>query len=51
MINEKKIIELGSAIQNSTLNRNNNQTIVVDLTGVAVQDIAIASKVYYNYLK
>ncbi len=51
VINEKKIIELGSAIQNSTLNRNNNQTIVVDLTGVAVQDIAIASKVYYNYLK
>ncbi|MFQ3351435.1 MAG: ornithine cyclodeaminase [Candidatus Marivariicella framensis] len=51
MINEKKIVELGTAIQNSNLNRSNNQTIVVDLTGVAVQDIAIASKVYLKFLR
>ena len=48
---KKKIVELGSAIQNSNLNRSNNQTIVVDLTGVAVQDIAIASKVYLKFLR
>ncbi|MDA9685524.1 hypothetical protein N9T93_01025 [Flavobacteriaceae bacterium] len=51
MINEKQVIEFGNAIQNKNLNRINNDTVVVDLTGVAVQDIAIASKVYYNFLK
>jgi ornithine cyclodeaminase/alanine dehydrogenase-like protein (mu-crystallin family) len=51
MINEKEVVEFGNAIQNTNLNRINNGTVVIDLTGVAVQDIAIASKVYYNFLK
>lgn len=51
MINEKQVMEFGNAIQNTNLNRINNKTVVVDLTGVAVQDVAIATKVYYNFLK
>lgn len=51
VINEKQVMEFGNAIQNKNLNRINNKTVVVDLTGVAVQDVAIATKVYYNFLK
>lgn len=51
-INRNEVIELGKAIQNTSLQRSNdNQISVVDLTGVAVQDIMIASAVYRNYLK
>lgn len=47
---ESKIIELGNAIQNIDLQRiNKKQITVVDLTGVAVQDIMITSAVYLNY--
>jgi len=48
---EKKVVELGAAIQNIRLQRSDdNQIIVADLTGVAVQDIMIASAVYSNYI-
>ena len=51
-LTDNKVIELGQAIQHSALQRKNDQQIsVVDLTGVAVQDIMIASAVYSNYLK
>jgi ornithine cyclodeaminase len=51
-ISEDKIMELGSAIQHSNLQRTNEeQIIVVDLTGVAVQDIMIASAVYSHFNK
>ncbi|MFS4491856.1 hypothetical protein [Maribacter sp. 2308TA10-17] len=47
---ENKIIELGKAIQNTDLQRINDQQItVVDLTGVAVQDIMITTAVYEKY--
>ena len=47
MIDQSKIIELGTAIQDPALHRQNDQQItVVDLTGVAVQDIMIAKSVY-----
>ena len=43
------IIELGTAIQNPKLHRLNDQQItLVDLTGVAVQDMMIAKAVYVN---
>lgn len=49
-INEEKIIELGTAIQNKEMQRSDqDQITVVDLTGVAVQDIMIASAVYQNF--
>jgi ornithine cyclodeaminase len=49
-INENKIIEFGTAIQNYDLQRlNDDQITVVDLTGVAVQDIMITKAVYYGY--
>ena len=49
-IKEEKVIELGVAIQNSNLQRSNEeQIIVVDLTGVAVQDIMIAKGVFLKY--
>lgn len=49
-ISGKKVVELGNAIQNQTLCRINDEQIsVVDLTGVAVQDIMIAKAVYLNY--
>src|SRR6056297_610448 len=51
-ISEDKIIELGTAIQDPRLQRASEQQIsVVDLTGVAVQDIMITTAVYDNYLK
>ena len=46
-ISHQKVIELGSAIQNKAFQRmDDEEIIVVDLTGVAVQDIMIASAVY-----
>jgi len=51
-ISEDIIIELGIAIQDSKLQRtNDDQITVVDLTGVAVQDIMITKAVYNGYLK
>ncbi len=51
-ISENAIMELGATIQDSKLQRtNNNQITVVDLTGVAVQDIMITKAVYTNYIK
>ena len=45
-IAEEKLFELGNAIQNKELQRSNeDQITVVDLTGVAVQDIMIAQAV------
>ncbi|MFT4848386.1 MAG: ornithine cyclodeaminase [Sediminicola sp.] len=52
VIMEDTIIELGTAIQDLRLQRkNDDQITVVDLTGVAVQDIMIAKAVYTNYIK
>lgn len=49
---ENTVIELGTAIQDATLQRtSDNQITIVDLTGVAVQDIMIAKAVYTNALK
>lgn len=49
-ISKNDVIELGKAIQQKDLQRvNDNQITVVDLTGVAVQDIMIAQSVYLNY--
>lgn len=49
-ISEEKITELGIAIQNPALQRTDtNQISIVDLTGVAVQDIMIAKSVYKEY--
>ncbi len=46
----EKVVELGKAIQDADLQRNNEQQIsIVDLTGVAVQDIMIAKAVYTNF--
>lgn len=51
-ISEDKIIELGTAIQNTDLQRtNDDQITIVDLTGVAVQDIMITKAVFNGYLK
>lgn len=50
-INSAKIVELGYAIQNKAACRTSEEQIsIVDLTGVAVQDIMIATAVYKNYL-
>jgi ornithine cyclodeaminase len=51
-ISEDKITELGIAIQNPKLQRTTDDQIsIVDLTGVAVQDIMITKAVYTAYLK
>ncbi len=51
-INEDQIIELGTALQNLELQRTNeDQITIVDLTGVAVQDIMITKAVYNGYIK
>jgi len=51
-ISENTIVELGTAIQDSKLQRTSeDQITVVDLTGVAVQDIMITKAVYINYIK
>ncbi len=50
-IKQCKVIELGAAIQNKDLQRlSDKQISVVDLTGVAVQDIMIAQAVYLSHL-
>ncbi|WP_299106757.1 NAD(P)-binding domain-containing protein [uncultured Tenacibaculum sp.] len=47
-----KVVELGEALQNEKMCRTNEEQIsVVDLTGVAVQDLMIAKAVYEDYLK
>ncbi|MEM7368185.1 MAG: ornithine cyclodeaminase family protein [Bacteroidota bacterium] len=47
---DNKIVELGTAIQDAALQRKNEgQISVVDLTGVAVQDIMIAVAVYLTH--
>jgi len=49
---DKNITELGIALQNNALQRaNETQISIVDLTGVAVQDIMIASAVYNVFKK
>ncbi len=49
-ISKDKIVELGKAIQNTDLQRTNDEQItVVDLTGVAVQDIMITTAIYEHY--
>jgi len=49
-ISHEKVIELGTAIQQKQLQRTSEKQItVVDLTGVAVQDIMIAQSVYLSY--
>jgi ornithine cyclodeaminase len=51
-IDANKPVELGTALSDISLQRSNDQQITVaDLTGVAVQDIMIASAVYEHYLK
>lgn len=48
-ITQDKVIELGHAIQSPHLQRQNDQQItIVDLTGVAVQDIMIATAVLHH---
>jgi len=49
---DEKVVELGTAIQNGHMHRTSDDQIsVVDLTGVAVQDIIISEAVYSNYMK
>ena len=49
-VSHKQVSELGEAIQDKNLQRKSEEQIsVVDLTGVAVQDIMIAKAVYLNY--
>ena len=46
LIDEKFILELGHVIKNPNMGRTNNDQIsIVDLTGVAIQDIQIAKMV------
>ena len=48
---DSEINELGAAIQNPNLHRSSeNQITVVDLTGVAVQDIMITKSVYLQFI-
>ena len=50
-ITNQKVVELGTAIQNPEWHRaNDKQVSVVDLTGVAVQDIMISVAVYEAFL-
>jgi ornithine cyclodeaminase len=51
-IDESKVIELGQLIQNKSLGRTNDQQITIaDLTGVAVQDIMIATAIFEHHKK
>jgi ornithine cyclodeaminase len=46
----EQVCELGTALQNTALQRNNDSQItIVDLTGVAVQDVMIATAVFQQY--
>ena len=50
-IDQAQIIELGKIITNKALQRRNDDEItIVDLTGVAVQDIQISKAVYEGFL-
>lgn len=50
-ISSEIIVELGSAIQDTSLQRTNeNQITISDLTGVAVQDIMITKAVYMSFM-
>ncbi len=50
VLREEKVVELGVAIQDTALQRKNDREItVVDLTGVAVQDIMITKAVYLQH--
>jgi ornithine cyclodeaminase len=50
-IDNGKAVELGNVISGSSPGRNSDQELsVADLTGVAVQDIRIASEVYQSFL-
>lgn len=52
LITDHHIVELGIALQHSKYQRqNDDQTTVVDLTGVAVQDIMISKAVYKSYIQ
>ena len=49
-ISADKVVELGTAIQNPSLCRTSAEQIsIVDLTGVAVQDIMITTAIYEKY--
>ncbi|TFG92558.1 MAG: ornithine cyclodeaminase family protein [Candidatus Atribacteria bacterium] len=49
-LDESKLIELGNLIQNPNLGRSNeHQITVADLTGVAVQDIMIATAIFNHH--
>ncbi|NER13007.1 ornithine cyclodeaminase family protein [Leptobacterium flavescens] len=51
LIDEEKAVELGNAILNPDLRRKKEDQIsIADLTGVAVQDIMIATAVYKNFI-
>ena len=51
-ITAERVVELGNALQDKSLHCTPDEQItVVDLTGVAVQDIMIASAVFTNYQK
>ena len=51
LIDEGKLVELGTVIKNSELGRANQEQITVaDLTGVAVQDIQIVTLAYKSLL-
>ena len=51
-ISEQQVLELGVAIQSADLQRSDDRQItVVDLTGVAVQDIMVACAVYKQHLQ
>ena len=51
LIADDHVIELGMALQHNKYQRQNDKQItVVDLTGVAVQDIMIAKAVYLSHL-
>ncbi|MHA1829302.1 MAG: ornithine cyclodeaminase family protein [Candidatus Heimdallarchaeaceae archaeon] len=52
MISKDKLVELGNVIMNNSLQRQSDEEItVVDLTGVAVQDIQIAKAIWEVYKK
>jgi ornithine cyclodeaminase len=51
-INEERVVELGQLIQNKSMGRiNDEQITIADLTGVAVQDIMIASAIFEHHKK
>ncbi|MDI9356388.1 MAG: hypothetical protein QM536_05105 [Chitinophagaceae bacterium] len=50
LLDESKIIELGNLIQNPKMGRSNKEQIsIADLTGVAVQDISIATSIFHYH--